>query len=204
MDLNIDILNWINNFGFVEATDIANTFNLKLESTYLRLRKLVSLNYLQSEKIIYGTNTIYYLTKSGKKISQNPLPILKKINLATYYHNLMLVKISPILTKQYNAQFVTERQLKHERKIKGHISDGLLLYDNKKIAIELELSTKNKKRRDSIMKFYLRNFEFDEIWYICKNLEIKKQLLPFTDKMFFLKIFELDDLLKVAEHKSHA
>ena len=195
MTSSVEILNWINNFGFVEAIDIANKFNKKIALVYQKLKQLSTAGYLQNQKLIYGSNTIYFLTKTGIKLAQSPLPLLKNINLATYHHNLLVVKVSTLLVNKYKAQFITERQLKHEQKLKGHISDGLLLFDNKQIAIELELSPKSKIRRNSILKFYLRNFAFDEVWYICKNQEIKNQLIPFTTKMFFLKLMDLTDIL---------
>ena len=77
----------------------------------------------------------------------------------------------------------------------GHFSDGILIIDNKKIAIELELNKKSLKRREKIFNHYQKQFDLKEVWYFCGNKEIKNQLDPYTKRAEFIKTYFLNEIL---------
>lgn len=68
------------------------------------------------------------------------------------------------------------------------ISDGLLLFpDDKKIAIEVELSMKGKSRLDNIFRCYSGQFDINEIWYFCSP-EVLPKMKKATEKKSYIKI----------------
>jgi hypothetical protein len=191
-------MRWINGLGYVDIEHISKKLNIKSTTAYHRLRKLVLSEYIIYERIFYGRNGIYRVTSKGVKAAQDQVSAIRRVNLAKYEHDLIVVGISLELLKKYeNANFIPERRLKHSLRTMGisskgqHICDGVLAVNNKKIALEIELSSKGRIRRESIIKYYTKKFEYDEIWYICGNDLIKKQLFPLIQHRPFIKIFDL-------------
>lgn len=190
------IIRWINSYGFVGIDHVAKKFNLNKDTVYKRLRKLVLGKYLEYERIFHGRNGIYRVTNKGVKISQDDLSALRKVNLAKYEHDLIVVTVSlQLLTRHTDAEFITERRLRHIKSIgvgsRGHICDGILAFENKQIALEIELSSKGSKRRESIIKFYTREFQYDEVWYVCGSEFVKNQLIPLVKSRPFIKLLDL-------------
>jgi len=198
---DLDIIRWINGFGFVETKHIVNKFKISEGTAYTRLKKLVSHGYLKFERIFHGKSGIYRATKLGVNLTNDILPPIKKVKISQYHHDLVLIDLSIILAETIGGTFITERHIRHEKGLKGvgqrgHISDAELVLDNKKIAIEMELSSKGKTRRRSILNFYLRKFEYKELWYFCGSSEIQNQIKPLITKLWFVKLFDLDTILE--------
>ncbi len=149
------------------------------------------------EKIFHAKPGVYRTSKKGAKISNHHLKAVNKINLATYHHNLQLVDLSFFLEEKYQGTFISEREIRHLKGLKGvgqkgHISDGLLQTKEQNIAIELELSSKGMKRRKAIINYYLKHFEYDEMWYLCLNKKIIREILPHISRMPFIKLIDLE------------
>ena len=129
------------------------------------------------------------------------MPVVNKINISHFHHNINLVTLSQILIEKYSGIYFTEREIRNNQVFDNsknkHISDRILQFDDKKIAIEYELSPKSYIRRKSIIDFYLKNLHFDEVWYIVKDQTIAKSLQQFLPKMHFLKVILKDDIMPV-------
>lgn len=101
------------------------------------------------------------------------------------------------LSKKYGCEFTSERELRYLRAQDGiHIPDGELLLNDKKIAIEVELSTKSNRRLQKIINDYMKNFDIHEVWYFCGNNEIKRQVMKYQSSHSFLKVFDLSEYVR--------
>jgi len=197
---DLDLLGWMNGLGFVTVEQISNRYEISKVTAYARLRKLVASEHLTYEKLLHNAPGHYRATQKGVDMSNSVLPPLKKISFSSYLHDQTVASLSVVLEKHYRAIFIPERTLRQQigiRKIghRGHVSDGLLEISDKKIAIEVELNTKGKRRLKDIILHYVRSFEYDEVWYFCGNQEIMNLIQSQSKGHDFVKVFSLSEWL---------
>lgn len=198
---DLALMRWMNQVGFVTINHIASWLNVSKATAYARMKKLVIHHYLIYQRIFFGAPGIYRLNTHGVQISGSELPVLCRIPLSTYYHDLMVTTLSLCLAKRYQATYTPERALRHQLGKTGigqfgHTPDGVLHLENKRIAIELELNRKGKRRREKIFQTYLKNFDYQEVWYFCSNETIERQITPLIDRASFIKTYQLDEFLQ--------
>ena len=197
---DITLLIWINHFGFVTIKHIATWLGVALPTAYGRTQKLVAQGYLFHERLFHGVSGIYRVSQTGVALSDSALPPLRRVSLATYRHDLMVVELSMALVAKYGGRFIPERVLRHEAGIPyigqhGHVSDGDFILDDKRIAIEVELSVKSNHRIDLILKHYRSNFNYQEVWYFCGNKYVMNKMRKKTADYSFIKCFDLSDFI---------
>lgn len=197
---DIDILQFINEFGFCEMPQINQRFGLRKPRNYQVINKLVRNKLLQHERIFFKRHGLFRLTTIGARFSS--LPPLHRIPLANYHHDLCVLNLFLKLKKCYpDATWISERKLKHDKyKLgvgqQGHLPDGLLVFpEGKQIAIEVELSCKSKQRLEGILKAYAKQFSIQEVWYFCKE-SMHARLEEVSKEMAFVKIYSLKTFLE--------
>jgi hypothetical protein len=196
---DIDIICFINEFGFCEMVQIEKRFFLNKPRNYEIMRRLVGNGFVRHERIFFGRHGIYYVRPKGAKYTN--LPSLDRIYNGQYDHQISIIEVYLKLRKQYpDAHWISERKLKHDKFYdgvgkSGHVSDGLLIFpDDRQIAIEVEMSVKGKNRIEKIFKGYGKQFTIKEVWYYCLPSVIPV-LTAAATKMPFIKIFNLEDFL---------
>lgn len=197
---DVEILKFINDFGFVEIGHIIRKFNFKTRPrAYVRLRQLTDAGLVKHDRIFHNQCGIYRVTAKGASYTE--LPKLTKLNLATYGHDTKIIDLSINLLKRYpTAYWISERVLKRNKHLegvgkKGHLSDGILVMsDDTEIAIELELAKKGKARLKKIIDGYVRQFELKKIWYFCSEVTYHK-VSKLTEEMNFIETFKVKDFL---------
>lgn len=194
---DLKLMHWINGLGFVALLHIMAYLKISRSAAYRQVKTLIEQEYLVYEKILYNEPGVYRVTSKGVRMVADDLSSLRKIHVANYHHQMAVVDICILLEAKFGEVFISERRLrrsrvKEEGAVRGHISDGLLDFGERKIALEVELSSKNSKRREAILKYYTRCFYFDELWYICKNEFIYKQIEPLLTKRPFVKLYYLE------------
>lgn len=199
---DVAILKFINEFGFCEIRQIEKQFGIKKARTYKIMQRLVKGGLMNHKRVFYGQHGVFYLSIRGARYTD--LPVIKNIPTSTYDHQLSIVEIYIKLIQQYpDADWVSERRLKHEKFTNGvgkrgkkdHLADGMLIFpDQKKIAVEVELTLKSKDRLSTILRGYAAQFSIDEVWYYCSE-----KVLPMVSKLAgekqFIKVYALDELL---------
>ncbi len=198
---DLELMRWINGFGFLEVGQIAEKFSMSPVTAYARLRKLVTHAYLTHDRVLHGKPGAYRVTAEGTAVAGDVLSPLKKVSLATYDHDMKVAEVSLALGARFQGEFIPERRLRREVGIRGvghrgHVSDGVFYHDGKRIAIEVELSLKGKRRREKIYRHYLKQFDFQGVWYFCGNKEIERKMQPLAEKARFIHVFSLADFLK--------
>jgi len=196
---DIEILCFINEFGFCEMPQIEKRFGIKKPLSYRLLRRLIKAELVKHRRIFYAGYGIYYLTSSGAKFTD--LPSLGTISIGQYGHQRLITDVFIQLRKQYpEAEWISERRLLHEKFYEGvgksgHVADGILIFpDNKKIAIEVELSLKGKERITRILKDYSAQFSIKEVWYFCLPGMLNAMKALAAD-LSFITIFNLKEFL---------
>jgi hypothetical protein len=197
------LLYWINRCGFVTIHHIVQQLHIKPITAYQRLHKLVEHDYLAYRRITIDPG-VYCVTRKGVQIAESPLPPLSKVALASYRHHLCTVSLLLRLEQHLNVPYVTERELRHQHGQKSfglntHISDGDILLDNQRIAIEVELNKKSQYRRDKIFLHYLKSPEYKQVWYFYENNEVRNQMERYTKEAHWLRLYDLKDILQHPE-----
>lgn len=192
---DVEIMRFINEFGFCEITQIEKMFDLRKPRSYQIMQRLVSEKLVMHERVFHGRHGIFYLSKLGA--GHFDLPVMTNIPIATYDHQLAIIDMYFKLIHLYpEAQWVSERRLKQDRFAKGigsigHVADGLLVFpDEKQIAIEVELTMKGKLRLEKIFRAYVSQFEIKEVWYFCAP-EIVLKMQKAAEKRSYIKIHGL-------------
>lgn len=192
---DIEILKFINQFGFCEITQIEKKFSIKKRRCYQVMQRLVQEKFVIHKRIFHGANGIFYLNKQGIKFSDF-LPG-NGMTVASYHHQLAIIDLYFKLTEKHpEAQWISERRLKYEKLTKGigstgHIADGLLIFpDDTQIAIELELTMKSKRRLEKIFRTYGGQFAIKEVWYFCSP-DVLPKMKKLAERKSYIKIFAL-------------
>ncbi len=197
---DLRLLAWINAVGFVCIDHIAAWMKVAKSTAYVRMKKLVDQEYLIHERIFCGIPGVYRVTRHGVQVSGSELPPLRKVAVGSYHHDISVTELSLKLSKKYQTHYIPERELRHLDGLDsigktGHTPDSVLVLDDKKIAIELELNKKGRKRRDKIIAHYMKTFAYDEVWYFCSTNEVKNQINKYVEKAPFLKTFHVSEAL---------
>lgn len=195
---DLNILKFINDMGFCEMPQICKKFGMRKSIGYRLMKRLLNANLVQHNRLFYGEHGVLHLTVKGAAYTD--LPAIDKIPEGRYYHQITLTDVYIKLSQLYpDASWISERQLKYEKfntgqlGKTGHISDGILvLPDDKKIAIEVELNMKSKSRIQKILKDYGTQLAIKEVWYFCDET-ICKNLLQ-QAKAPFIKVQSLSEL----------
>jgi hypothetical protein len=196
---DVAILRFINQFGFCEMPHLDQRFGLKKPRNYGIVNKLQKAGLVIHEHIFHQRHGIYRLSREGAALTT--LPPLKKVPIAIYNHEILLIQLYFKLMETYpDSSWVSERELVWDAFCdgvgkKGHLADGvLILKDGKRIAIELELSLKGRYRLEKILKSYAMQFHFDEIWYFC-DAKVIPTMKELTVNKPHIKILKLSHTL---------
>lgn len=195
-DRDRKILKFINEFGYSEMPQIQRMFGLSKSRGYKVVKRLVDAGLVVHEYILRNCHGIYRLTREGAECTD--LPMLRNVSLGGYVHQLTVVDVYLRLMQRYpDATWISERRLKRNKFLEkgfcrhGHIADGMLIFpDSKKIAIEVELTMKEKDRLDNIIRKYALDSTIDGVWYYCSP-EIVNKMRKAVDWMSHVTVFEL-------------
>ena len=201
-DRDIEILNFINDFGFCEMPQLQARFNLRKPKNYMLINRLIKVGLVKHERLFYGRHGLYRLTRKGAQYTE--LPPLNKIILGNYKHDVKLMEVYLKLRALYpDAQWISERKLKREKYIdgvgkKGHLPDGILIFsDGKEVAIEVELTAKDRARVERILKWYTSKLDIKEVWYYCPPTVVAyMQDKVAKARTNFVKVMSLEELLE--------
>ena len=174
------------------------------KSHYKRLYRLKEHGFIESLKAPLNSASGYTITLKGQNLLRaysyqvSPCVIKKDTYTGSYEHDLLLNELKNILIKsplienfipEYQIAYRILRSSKVKRKyqLKDKIPDGLFtLFVQKKpqkIALELELSLKSKKRYENIFSKHLLTKSWNTIFYIVKDEKIKGKLLDYIKEI---------------------
>jgi predicted transcriptional regulator len=196
---DLEILRFINDFGFCEMPHINQRFGLKHPRNYQIMGRLIDSELVKCDAIFYRRHRIFSLTAKGAKYTD--LPALQRVALGNFKHNLALIEVYLKLRALYSeATWISERTLKHDKYFKGvgqygHLSDGILRLADQQVAIEVELTIKGKNRWEKILNAYSAELSINAVWYYGTKAVIQPPR-ALASKMPFIKVFDLDAFLR--------
>ncbi len=174
VDRDLDLLRWINGFGFVTSVQVSRWMGVHEKVAVRRLRKLEQVGLVERERVFVRGGSIVTVSKEGIALAGDELGPMKKLRLGSFEHDRSLVDLSlDLVAKNAGSRFIPERRIRHERGLKGvgqegHISDGFLMLSNgDRIAVELELTRKQRWRLKKIIDGFRRDLRIKSVWYFC-------------------------------------
>jgi len=198
---DLEMLRFINDFGFCEASHLKKHFNLRVPRCYQLISRLISGGFLKAEKIFFAKERILMLTREGAKHTN--LPPLKAFSFWRYQHTIHVINVYLELTRLYpEATWKGEREIVQEGLTIGdkkykHTPDALLIFsDGTRIAIEIELTSKARARWEKIAQTYNHSFEVNEVWYFGAR-PILGSLRKIFEKRVFIKLIDLNEFLSI-------
>lgn len=200
---DIAMIQFINRFGFCITTHLSQKFNITIKRVRQVTKRLVDHDYLIKEKHFYGKHALYRLTNKGAQFTN--LPPLSKFSMGAYHHTVALINLYLKITNRYpDAHWIDERTLLQEKYgdgvgKRGHCADAFLMFPDKEVAIEVELTSKNKRRLESIVKGYATNLSISEVWYFCSK-EVLVAVRKVASQLDYVKVFDLSDFCKEDSH----
>lgn len=196
---DVEMLRFINENGFCITPHLERRFGIRNWRVSQLMKRLIDDGYVCRARVFQGLPNIYYVTSKGASFSG--LPALDRISVAIYEHQVTLTDVVIKLCEQYpEAVWISERQLRFEKCIngigrRGHVADGMFHFpDNKRVAIEVELSLKGRHRIEQILKAYAAELEINEIWYFC-SIYTMKTLMELAGKKSYIKIYSIKEFL---------
>jgi DNA-binding PadR family transcriptional regulator len=193
-DRDLEILKFINKFGYVGLDHIREFYNFSQSRVYQILGRLVKNDYIDKKRVIADQASIYWLkTKGADLLNTNRI---NKVSLQNIEHNLIVLNVYLELMKQDpNLAIKSDRELRQGKGFgyTGHIPDLEIQTEEqngrKNIAIEVEISRKDKKRLKSIVSTMEHGSKYLEVHYYCLGSSIKLVREATEFKPMF-KVFE--------------
>jgi hypothetical protein len=169
--------------AFYQIKDVH--FKTQADSTvYNRLSKLIRADVIKSIRVnllgIHKDNleigVIYSITKKGLTLLKaqsyfsierfNPI----QINLNQLTHDLVLTDALRVLNG------TNSKLLNLKSHFDEQIPDGVIQKENKKIALEVELTAKSNQRYRDILTNYMTSMNYDEVIYLVKDETVSKKI----------------------------
>ncbi len=193
---DVEILKWVNRMRFAAAKQVAEKFGMGIWVVYRRIRKLTVNGYLAHVRPLKNTTGVWMCTERGAGFSGEGLwAPARRINVATFNHDLTVIDLSIALEKKGTGKWVSERELRLGKDYRKKVPDGMFLKDGKEIACEVELTRKSRKYLDRVMSFYKSNIEYDEVWYFVPGDAVGRAVEKAADGIDFVKIYYLKEAL---------
>lgn len=194
---DVEILRFINDFGFCEISHIGRRFQLKNLRSYKIMKRLIRGGLVAHERVFHNRPGAYFLTRAGAKYT--PLPPIYKIPKDLYKHQIAIIDVYFKLIQLYpDATWLSERVLKRDKFTEGfgrtgHLADGkLIMPDQKRVAIEVELTMKSRRRLEQIFRAYTLQIAVKEVWYFCAP-DVYSLMKQAAAKKPFIKIHQLEE-----------
>ena len=168
------VMNEIGRWGYLTADE---TQLLTGEAAYSfvsrRLKRLFDNGYVKREKIYTG-EYVYYLKN------------LREINFVNFKHEHKTKELALFLKNKLKCEYFTPKELRGQirgkesiKTINPKIPDLILIKNNQKIAVEVELHQKDfQRQRENIAKYKtsLATGEFVNVVYYCSTEAIKTRI----------------------------
>ena len=167
-------------------------FNKCARSTiYNRLSKLIKGELIESMRVnlnaIHRQNedigAIYYVTKKGFSLMNKyhhrgikrvaPVPI----NLNQLHHDLILTDAIKMIQRRFiNGKVINSKLFSNSFKEERQVPDGVILFKDKRYALEVELTAKSNTRYRDIISNYRTSSEFENLLYLVKDDAIQNKM----------------------------
>ena len=151
---DIELLLWLNGFGFVLVSQIAKWMGVDFSTAARRVRALVEAGLVRRVKSSILSATPIIVTPKGAQVAGDSLPPLSGIRPGEFRHDAVLVDVARGLTARFpGSHFEPVRRIRHSGALAEakHLPDGYVHRGADRYIVELELTVKSRKRLEAIM-----------------------------------------------------
>jgi len=195
-----ELLEFIAEQRLVLASHVQTLLRISQPAAYARLRALCDAGLLVREQRLHRQPSCYLVTRSGLAATGSELPA-PRLDLRSYDHDVGLAWLALLArsgTFGPMREIICERHLRSrdaraERdqqplavRLGGHGAGGrerlhypdLLLVDpaGRRIAVELELTAKGRRRREQILRGYAADRRVDVVLYLVRDRVLARSL----------------------------
>lgn len=196
MKRDLDILQKVTSFGILSTTELADLFFQGIARTTVlkRLRILEGKKFIKRVKGLENAELLWSIDQKGAKLIDKEF-FKTSWDKKTIDHDLLISKIRLAFEKvklyeswipEHEIKSRLSQKLSFKEAIKKLIPDGIMNVKlNNKIesmAIEVELSHKNKNRYERIFREYGRKENLFGVWYFVRSEAIFKMLMSDANK----------------------
>lgn len=130
-------------------------------------RRWVKAGWVETKKVLAGEPQWIWLTKKGLKHLGLDYPYREvSITKLLHIHPTNSVRLYVEQQLGHDVQWISERQLNHiQTEKRGHMPDGELILQGKKVGIEVERSRKTGQRLERILRRLKMDYEL--VWYFA-------------------------------------
>jgi hypothetical protein len=186
---------------FVLAEHLARLLGISRDATAARMRALCAAGYLKHAQLLKEEPPLYHVTTPGLRAIRSDLPRPRRVDLATYRHDAGLAWLGVAAERGMFGplqQIVSERRMRsedrrgeereetHGVRLGGVGRDGRqrLHYPDlvvrtttgHRVAFELELSGKDRRRREQILAAYAADPRIDAVVYLVDGPSRRRAL----------------------------
>jgi hypothetical protein len=198
-DRDSDILRLVFKFRFCLGRHIKDLCGFNgSRATDRRLKALIDGGYLERKKYLYGMPYLYTLTHKGRMF----LGVNKRadtIRVDRITHDIKIIDTVIYYIRKYGLSFndiLSEKEL-HILEgfgLRKHQPDFLFTLDNKKYAVEIELSVKSKKRLEQYIRDNYLRFDY-QIWIVGTN-KIFNSVESFQKEYSNIEVLHIEKILE--------
>ncbi len=183
---DIEILDWINRLGAVGAKHVAVRFEMNDQPAYRRLNRLVKEGLLAYHRLLFHCPGLYVATRKALSWRGPSGLALYEVTPGLFEHTWQVASVAAALGRDLSGwQVWSERELRwHERQeqkllasarvgTKGdrdvlHRPDLVLVSpQGRLVAVEVELTTKERPRLVKICRGWARARHVDAVYYLA-------------------------------------
>ena len=214
------VLNWIDRFGVIGVSQLETYSGMAKMTIYRARQQLEELKLIENKT--FGRQTICVITKEGSNYVGN-LKFGGPSGFSSLQHDLTVAEILFIMKNRYLEQgrdlnFKTERELTREYVLTlanrnqpmrwdymaKNVPDFSLFNEERRVAYEVELSSKANARVIRKMEQYrdlTNSGQYTDVIYICKNETILKAIQQSADGVGLknLRVSLIDQVLPSGE-----
>lgn len=170
----LTIIQFIHEFGYCDVRHIMQRFSLGRSNAYAQMKILTRFGMVKHVMVLPDLPGVYFLTVKAVRLINTDLPLITYVPINHYSHCIEVLRVYlKIREKHPDATWITERRLIRQKYDdmagnKEHLPDGVLIMsDEKRIAIEVELTLKARDRLLNILTDYEVDKTIHEVWYFC-------------------------------------
>jgi len=192
-DRDYAVLRDVARFGALTLAQLAHRHFGASSTCSSRLARLAHSGYLVRRRIWYRGPSIYAATSVGTRLANVGLPVARLVP-ETLAHHLGVADLATWLVDETpGAAWTTERELRRDamrqarergegyaREGTPHIPDGLMAGPDGRVAVELELTTKQRTAYERIFRWYAGALDYDRVRWFVRSEPTRRRLAEFV------------------------
>jgi hypothetical protein len=182
------MLRYATRYGVCTADQLTGRFFTSDSACWRRLRALEALGLILRRRTWWQGPQVVLTTPLGAQIADVDLSPAR-LNLPELEHSLALVDLSEqILRSQAGSQWLTERELRRDairrhrqdgmeaRPVRIRTPDGVLILGSKRIAVELDLTSKRTEQYEQLLRAYAADRTVQALWWFARSAAVCDRL----------------------------